>query len=150
MKKKEQFNYCLDSIDKQIIYMLTDHTKTSVVHIANNLKISPRAIQNKIKKLEEAQVIDCSTTQLNSKKISYDHISFIGVSLDQRISHSDLLKSLYEINEVVEAHFTTGNYNFFLKVICKDNNHLLQILEKLQKLDLKTEIFIALKQAIYR
>jgi len=57
-----------------------------------------------------------------------------------------------EINEVVEAHYTTGNYTIFLKVLCKDNDHLMQILNKIQKLKgvVRTETFISLEQSINR
>jgi Lrp/AsnC family transcriptional regulator for asnA, asnC and gidA len=62
------------------------------------------------------------------------------------------VKALKEVNEVVEAHYTTGNYTIFLKVLCRDNDHLMQILNKLQKLKgvTRTETFISLEQSINR
>ena len=63
-----------------------------------------------------------------------------------------MVKSLKEVNEVVEAHYTTGNYAVFIKVLCKDNDHLMQILSKLQKFKgvTRTETFISLEQSIAR
>ena len=57
-----------------------------------------------------------------------------------------------EVNEVVEAHYTTGNYTIFLKVLCRDNDHLMEILNKLQKMKgvTRTETFISLEQSINR
>jgi Lrp/AsnC family transcriptional regulator for asnA, asnC and gidA len=59
---------------------------------------------------------------------------------------------LNEINEIVEAHYTTGNWTVFLKVLCVDNDHLMQILNKIQKLKgvTRTETFISLEQSINR
>ncbi|MDN5480984.1 MAG: Lrp/AsnC ligand binding domain-containing protein, partial [Chryseobacterium sp.] len=82
----------------------------------------------------------------------YKVISYIGMFLDQPSHYPDVVKSLQDVNEVVEAHYTTGNYTIFLKVLCKDNDHLMQILSKLQKLKgvTRTETFISLEQGIYR
>jgi Lrp/AsnC family transcriptional regulator for asnA, asnC and gidA len=72
--------------------------------------------------------------------------------MDQPSHFQDLIKSLNEINEIVEAHYTTGNWTVFLKVLCIDNDHLMQILNKIQKLKgvTRTETFISLEQSINR
>ncbi|WP_332029551.1 Lrp/AsnC ligand binding domain-containing protein, partial [Kaistella sp.] len=74
------------------------------------------------------------------------------VFLDQPSYYHDAVKALKEVNEVVEAHYTTGNYTIFLKVLCRDNDHLMEILNKLQKLKgvTRTETFISLEQSINR
>jgi Lrp/AsnC family transcriptional regulator for asnA, asnC and gidA len=72
--------------------------------------------------------------------------------MDQPSHFQELIKSLNEINEIVEAHYTTGNWTVFLKVLCIDNDHLMQILSKIQKLKgvTRTETFISLEQSINR
>lgn len=152
MKDAENITYHLDSIDKQIIHMLMDNAKTSLAHISKNVGISTTAVHQRIKKLEQAEVIENSISFLNPKKIGYKVISYIGVFLDQPSHYPDMVKALRDINEVVEAHYTTGNYTIFLKVLCKDNDHLMQILSKIQKLKgvTRTETFISLEQGIYR
>lgn len=79
-------------------------------------------------------------------------MSYIGVYLDQPSHYHDTIKTLKEVNEVVEAHYTTGNYTVFLKVLCRDNDHLMEILNKLQKMKgvTRTETFISLEQSINR
>ncbi len=76
----------------------------------------------------------------------------MGVYLDQPSHYNEIIKSLEQINEVVEAHYTTGNYTVFLKVLAKDNDHLMEILSKIQKLKgvMRTETFISLEQSIAR
>lgn len=150
--KNNTIGYPLDTIDKQIIYMLMDNAKTSLAHISKNVGISTTAVHQRIKKLEQAGVIENSISFLNPKTIGYKVVSFIGVFLDQPSYYSEAVKSLQDINEVVEAHYTTGNYTIFLKVLCIDNDHLMEILNKLQKLKgvIRTETFISLDQSISR
>ncbi len=152
MKSAMNASYHLDPVDKEIIYMLMDNAKTSLAHISKNVGISTTAVHQRIKKLEQAGVIENSISFLNPRKIGYNVVSYIGVYLEQPSHYHDAVKALKEVNEVVEAHYTTGNYTIFLKVLCRDNDHLMQILNKLQKLKgvTRTETFISLEQSINR
>ncbi|MBA5246663.1 Lrp/AsnC ligand binding domain-containing protein [Marnyiella aurantia] len=152
MKNATNIGYLLDAIDKKIIHMLMDNAKTSLAHIAKNVGISTTAVHQRIKKLEQAGVIENSISFLNARKIGYKVVAYIGVFLEQPNQYPDVVKALKEVNEVVEAHYTTGNYTVFLKVLCKDNDHLMEILNKLQKLKgvTRTETFISLEQSIGR
>ena len=152
MKNAINSSYHLDSVDKEIIYMLMDNAKTSLAHISKNVGISTTAVHQRIKKLEQAGIIENSISFLNPKKIGYKVVSYIGVFLDQPSHYHDAIKALKDVNEVVEAHYTTGNYTIFLKVLCRDNDHLMEILNKLQKLKgvTRTETIISLEQSINR
>jgi Lrp/AsnC family transcriptional regulator for asnA, asnC and gidA len=152
VKSATNTNYHLDAIDKEIIYMLMDNAKTSLAHISKNVGISTTAVHQRIKKLEQAGVIENSISFLNPRKIGYKVVSYIGMFLEQPSHYHDVVKALNEVNEVVEAHYTTGNYTIFLKVLCRDNDHLMEILNKLQKMKgvTRTETFISLEQSINR
>lgn len=152
MKNSTITDYQLDSIDKKIIYMLMDNAKTSLAYISKHVGISTTAVHQRIKKLEQAGVIENSISFLNPRKIGYKVVSYIGVFLDQPSHYQDAIKALDAVNEVVEAHYTTGNYTIFLKVLCRDNDHLMKILNKIQKLKgvTRTETFISLEQSIHR
>lgn len=152
MKNATNVGYHLDTIDKEIIYMLMDNAKTSLAHISKNVGISTTAVHQRIKKLEQAGVIENSVSFLNPRKIGYKVVSYIGVYLEKPSHYQDAIHALEEIREVVEAHYTTGNYTIFLKVLCRDNDHLMEILNQLQKLRgvIRTETFISLEQSISR
>ena len=152
MKNINNSAYHLDAVDKQIIDMLMDNTKSSLAQISKKIGISTTAVHQRIKKLETAEVIENSISILNPRKIGFKVVSYIGVFLDQPSFYQEAVKALKEIDEVVEAHYTTGNYTVFLKVICRDNDHLMTILNKLQKLKgvTRTETFISLEQSINR
>ena len=57
-----------------------------------------------------------------------------------------------QIPEVVECHYTTGQYDLFIKIYAKNNQHLLSIIHnKLQPLGLaRTESLISFKEAFKR
>lgn len=152
MKNSTSTSYHLDPLDKEIIYMLMDNAKSSLAYISKQVGISTTAVHQRIKKLEHAGVIENSISFLNPRKIGYKVVSYIGMFLDQPSHYPDVVKALKDVNEVVEAHYTTGNYTIFLKVLCIDNDHLMEILNKLQKMKgvTRTETFISLEQGISR
>ncbi len=142
----------LDALDKQILEQLTDASKSSLAAISKQIGISTTAVHQRVKKLEQAGVIQPCVTLLNPKTLGYKVVCYIGVYLDKPSDYSDCVEALKEIDEVVEAHYTTGNYTLFLKVYCKDNDHLMALLNQLQKFKgvTRTETFLSLEQRINR
>jgi Lrp/AsnC family transcriptional regulator for asnA, asnC and gidA len=60
---------------------------------------------------------------------------------------------LKKIPEIIECHYTTGNYAIFIKIIAKDNDHLKEIIaDRLQEIEgiARTESFISLEERVKR
>ena len=102
---------------------------------------------------EKAEVISGSQIILNPKILGYKTMAFIGIYLDKAIRNTEAVKQLEEIDEVIECHYTTGNWSIFLKLLCKDNEHLMELLnKKIQSVEgvARTETFISLQQQLNR
>jgi Lrp/AsnC family transcriptional regulator, regulator for asnA, asnC and gidA len=143
----------LDGIDKIILNALMDDAKTPVTKIAKEVGVSSTAIHQRIKKLETSNLIDSTKTYINPKKLGYNTMSFIGIFLDKSSNYKAVISALEKIPEVIESYYTTGNYSIFIKVFCKNNEHLMQILNhKIQEIEgiVRTETFISLDQSINR
>ncbi len=145
-------SYILDDIDKLIIQMLMDNPKISLAVISQNVGISTTTVHQRVKKLEQAGVIETSVTLLNPRRVGYKVVSFVGIYLDQPSHSKETIQVLEGINEVVEVHYITGNYTLFIKVLCVDNDHLMEVLSRIQTLKgvTRTETFISLEQRIDR
>jgi Lrp/AsnC family transcriptional regulator for asnA, asnC and gidA len=80
-------------------------------------------------------------------------MAYIGIFLDKAMSNPRAVKELETIPEVLECHYTTGDWSILIKVLCKDNEHLMQVLnKKIQQIEgvSRTETFISLNQQIDR
>lgn len=152
MKTLKNVDFQLDDVDRHIIHMLMDNAKTSLAHISKQIGISTTAVHQRIKKLENAHVIENSISFLNPKSIGYKIISYIGLFLEKPSQYTTVIQFLNTIDEVVEAHYTTANHTVFVKVLCRDNDHLMEILSKIENLEgvTCTETFISLEQSIDR
>jgi Lrp/AsnC family transcriptional regulator for asnA, asnC and gidA len=80
-------------------------------------------------------------------------MAFVGVYLDKAVSNPEAVKQLKRIPEVIECHYPTGNWSIFIKILSKDNEHLMHVLNtQIQSITgvSRTETFISLQQQIDR
>lgn len=143
----------IDGIDKIILNHLMNDARTPILSIAREIGISGAAIHQRLRKLEASGLISGSKFVINPKVIGYKTVAFVGIFLDSSSKYKDAIKRLNEIDEVIESHYTTGNYAIFVKIICKDNEHLMQVLNhQIQHIKgvARTETFISLDQQIDR
>jgi Lrp/AsnC family transcriptional regulator for asnA, asnC and gidA len=146
-------NIEIDGIDKKILSALMEDARTPILEIARGIGISGAAIHQRLRKLEKSGLISGSKFVINPKILGYTTMAFIGIYLDKAISNPEAVKQLQKIPEVLECHYTTGNWSIFIKILCKDNEHLMQLLNKeIQSIPgvSRTETFISLAQQIDR
>lgn len=127
--------------------------ETPILGIAREVGISGAAIHQRLKKLENAHLIEGYRLVLNPKVLGFTTTAFVGVFLDSSKFYSIAIKYLKEIPEIVECHYTTGNYALFIKIMCKNNEDLMHLLNKdIQSIKgvARTETFISLDQQIDR
>lgn len=143
----------IDGIDKIIIRRLVEDARTPVLSIAREVGISGAAIHQRLRKLEKSKLIDGYKMIINPKALGYTTAAFIGIFLDSASLYSSAIKRLKEIPEVVESYYTTGNYAIFIKILCKNNEDLMHLLNRdIQNIKgvSRTETFISLDQQINR
>ncbi len=149
----KEVNMKIDGIDKKIIRSLIEDARTPILSIAREVGISGAAIHQRLRKLEKARLFDGYHLKINHESIGYSTTSFVGLYLEPTTVLSSAIKRLKEIPEVVESHYTTGKYPVFIKILCKNNQDLIRILEtKIQQINgvSKIETFISLQQQIDR
>ncbi|WP_412986853.1 Lrp/AsnC ligand binding domain-containing protein [Pontimicrobium sp. IMCC45349] len=146
-------NLQIDGIDKKILRALMEDARTPILEIARSVGVSGAAIHQRLRKLEKAKLISGSKFIINPKVLGYTTMAFIGVFLDKAMNNPDAVKQLKKIPEVLECHYTTGNWSILIKVLCKDNEHLMHVLNReIQTISgvSRTETFISLDQQLNR
>ena len=146
-------NFHLDSTDKKILKYLIKDARIKVVDIASFIGVTSAAIHQRIGKIKRGGVIKEFTLRLDEKKLGYTTCAFVGVFLDKNSNYNQIIEQLKRIEEVVEAHYTTGEYGLFIKLYTKDNDHLMKVLNgKIKQIKevTRTETFISLKEPINR
>ncbi|MET1258850.1 MAG: Lrp/AsnC ligand binding domain-containing protein [Flavobacteriaceae bacterium] len=143
----------IDGIDKKILRYLMEDARRPILEIARNIGISGAAIHQRLRKLEASGLIAGSKFVINPKVLGFTTMAYIGIFLDKAMANPRAVKELESIPEVLECHYTTGNWSILIKVLCMDNEHLMTVLnKKIQQIEgvSRTETFISLAQQIDR
>lgn len=143
----------IDGIDKKILRALMEDARTPILEIARHVGISGAAIHQRLKKLEKSGLLSGSKFIINPKVLGYNTMAFVGVYLDKAVSNPEAVKQLQRVPEVIECHYTTGEWSIFIKILSKDNEHLMHLLNtEIQAIKgvSRTETFISLQQQINR
>ena len=127
----------LDNWDKQILRMIAEDARVPFLEVARACDVSGAAIHQRIQKLTSMGVLKGSQFIINPEKIGYETCAYIGLNLRNPEKFDDVMVELQKIPEVTECHYTTGNFDMFIKIYAKNNHHLLNIIhDKLQPLGL--------------
>jgi len=151
--KFENQQLVIDGIDKEILRSLTEDARKPILEIARKMNVSGAAVHQRLRKLEASGLIKGSRLVLNAKVLGYSTLAYVGIFLDKASSNPDAVRQLKKIPEVLECHYTTGNWSILIKIICRDNAHLMQLLNhQIQSIEgvSRTETFISLEQQIDR
>ncbi len=143
----------LDNLDRQILRILMSNAKTPYAEMGKRFSVSPATIHVRVEKMKSAGVIIGTEIVVNTKVLGYDVCCFIGINLYAARDYDCALKKLQQINEVVEAYYTTGAYNIFVKLMCHSIDELQDVLiNKLQAIKevQSTETLISLQNPIKR
>lgn len=143
----------IDQTDLDIISVLTYDAKTPYAEVAEQVGVSVGTVHGRVKKMIDLGVINGSKLSVDYDKLGFDICAFLGIYLRESSLYDAASKALRKIPEVVEAHYTTGVYSIFVKILCKDTDHLRKVLSnEIQKIEgiQRTETFISLHESINR
>lgn len=112
----------MDRIDLNILRTLQRDARASLQEISAQVGLSSSPCWNRIKRMEEAGIIQGYTVRLSTAALGLHNMVLVQVTLD---SHSDNTienfgKELAMIPEIVEAHLVSGEYDYLLKVLVRD------------------------------
>lgn len=142
----------IDKLDKQILRLIAGDARIPFLEVARACNVSGAAIHQRIQKLINIGVIKGSQFVIDPEAIGYETCAFIGLNLKNPGSFDQVVENLKNIPEVVECHYTTGDFDLFIKIYALNNRHLLSIIhDKLQPLGLsRSETIISFNSAIDR
>jgi Lrp/AsnC family transcriptional regulator for asnA, asnC and gidA len=142
----------IDKLDEQILKLIAEDARIAFLEVARACNVSGAAIHQRIQKLTSMGILKGSQFVIDPEKMGYETCAFIGLNLKNPESFDGVVEQLQQMPEVVECHYTTGNYDLFIKIYAKNNHHLLDIIhDKLQPLGLaRSETIISFHTAISR
>ena len=112
----------LDKIDLKILKILQENSKITNLDLSKKIGLSPAPTLERVKKLEQAGIIESYHAQVNPQTIGLSVKTFALVSLAWQKENAleNFIKKVNEIDEITECYIITGDADFLLKIVCKD------------------------------
>ena len=143
----------IDNLDRRILQIVMHNARIPSKDVAVVCGVSRAAIRQRLQRLIDINVITGSGYHVNQKIMGYATCTYIGVNLERGAMYNEVVPELEKIPEIVECHFTTGPYTMLIKLYARDNEHLMELLnKKIQMIPgvTGTETLISLDQSIAR
>jgi Lrp/AsnC family transcriptional regulator for asnA, asnC and gidA len=145
--------YELDETDRRILNLLMQDAKLPYSEVARQLHVSGGTIHVRMTRLEELGIVRGATLDLDLQKVGYGIEAFLGIFLLKSSYCDNVIAQLRTIPEVVSVHFTTGSYNLFARLTCRNTQHLRNVLhDRVQQIEgvERTETLISLEEVFSR
>ena len=146
-------NSQIDNLDRKILDIITKNARIPYLEVARECGVSGAAIHQRVQRLIRTGVIKGSEFKVDPVMVGFRTCAYIGVFLDHAGHYREVIKKFRDIPEIIECHYTTGNYSLFIKVYTRDNEHLRIILtDRIQTIPgiIRTETLISLEESINR
>lgn len=111
----------LDEKDLSILRVLQSNARATVKEISDKIHLSTTPVHERIKRMEESGVIVQYATLLNHSKVKKGLMVICYVSLKEhnKKAGAKFIKSIHELNEVIECYNISGEFDFMLKVVAE-------------------------------
>ncbi len=125
----------IDEIDIKILKKLNEDSRNSYVDISEDLKLTPNAINQRVKNLEKSGLIQRYTISINHKTLGFE---WHGLQIKLRKQFSDTeknLKNYLKTDKKVAFYYKyskTGNYDFDVGIIAKNSSELREFINELR------------------
>lgn len=126
--------YTIDEIDAKILELLQRNGRMQRSAVAEEVNLSISAVSERMRKLEERNVIEDYKAVVDAKRLRFDITAFIRVSVDGSEHYPDFVDRVTDIDHVLELHSITGEGSHLMKVRVKDTTYLERFLSQIQAL----------------
>lgn len=114
----------LDEKDLAILKLLQDNSRMTVKEIGEKVMLSATPVHERIKRMEASGVIRSYATLLDPGKVNkgLTVICYVSLKEHNRGAGAEFISAINAMNEVIACYNISGEFDFMLKVVCKDMN----------------------------
>lgn len=136
----------LDAVDRSLLRALQDDCKRSLGELGAEVDLSPPAVLERVRKLEEAGIVTGYHATIEPRKVGLDIGAFIGVGIDHPRSIKKFEAAILALPEVLESHHVTGRHTLLLKIRTTNTESLHRLISAIRELPgvARTETMIVL------
>ena len=120
----------IDDLNWKILKCLQQNARMSNAEIGRRVGITSPAVSERIKKLEDAEIIQGYTTFVSPLEVGYQFKALITLRAFMGML-KPFLEKVKTYDEVVNCYRITGNENIVMEVVLKNQRHLEAFIDQL-------------------
>ena len=135
-------------MDSEILRRLQHNARETWAALANALGVTGPAIAERVKKLEDRGVIRGYRAVIDPGLVGYTLLAFVAVTVERPDLRGTFLEKVMSLPEVLECHHVAGDYDYLLKIRCRDTTDLERVIsDELKSFEgiVRTRTTIAMK-----
>jgi Lrp/AsnC family leucine-responsive transcriptional regulator len=123
-----EVEFILDKVDLGILRLMQENARISNADIARDLNMAPSAVLERVKKLEQKQVILQYTTRLNPAALQQKLLAFVFIKAADGLGSNATGEDLARLPEVQEVHHVAGDDCYLVKIRTNDSSSLVRLM----------------------
>jgi len=120
----------LDKLHWSILSALQQNARASLAGIGRKIGLTPPAVADRVKRLEDLGVIEGYWTSISHTKVGYQLKAIITLRAFMG-KLKPFLERVKTLEEVINCYRITGNENIIMEVVLRDQFHLEQFIDQL-------------------
>jgi len=124
----------LDKLDFEILSFLQEDGRMSFTVIAEKLNVSIGTIRTRFNKLIEDGTVSI-IGRVDPDKVGFRCYAHIAVYVRPATLKEKVARRIAKLPEVSFLAMTSGDYDLEVDVMCRDNNHLVEFVDDISKLE---------------
>ena len=121
----------MDQTDLKIISILQHNGRISMKELGKEVSLSPPAVAERVKRLEDEGVIEGYKAVVNNRKVGKPICVLINATIKPEKQES-FLEFANEAEEIIEVHHVTGPHSMIMKAYLREMTHLQELVGKVQ------------------
>lgn len=121
----------MDELDQQLIALLRQNARLSIADLAHKLSVSRGTVNNRLRKLEDSQVILGYTVRLRPEAAPERIRAWMGVLIEGNTTRQ-VIASLLGEPGVVALHDTNGRWDLLAEIEAGSTRELSDVLERIR------------------
>ena len=127
-----------DCVPEDSVSILVSEVSTaasdSISELSKQVNLSLSAVSERLKKLENSNIIEQYTTVLNPAAMEKELSAIMMISMEDPSDTVEFRRLVQELDEILECHYITGTYDYVLKITTKNMATLELLMNKIKSI----------------
>ncbi|RQH07135.1 Lrp/AsnC family transcriptional regulator [Paraburkholderia dinghuensis] len=120
----------MDELDWKVLSLLQHNARMTYTELARQIQLSVPAATERVKRLEDAGIIEGYTAKVNAAAAGYAVSALIAITVPQP-AKAKFLKLLDSIPQILECHHVTGADSYIIRLVSASMANLERLIEQI-------------------